>query len=57
MIKEVKIKSIFTVFIEEATKHTPLCTWNSKGARREFRFLGQRESGQGDISLACLSQT
>ena len=57
MIKEVKIKSIFTVFIEEATKHTPLCPWNSKGARREFRFLGQRESGQGDISLACLSQT
>lgn len=40
VIKEVKIKRIFTVFVEEATKHTPLCLWNSKGARREFRFIG-----------------
>lgn len=57
MIKEVKIRKIFTLFVEEATKATPLCLWNSKGAQREFRFLGQRESGQGDISLACLSET
>ena len=57
MIKEVKIRKIFTLFVEEATKATPLCLWKSKGAQREFRFLGQRESGQGDISLACLSET